>query len=128
MSYKIKLLEKIKSKQSKIAVVGLGYVGLPLCLDYAEQGYKVVGIDVDLSKIKILEKGKSYIKHISEGDVSEFINKNLFLPTNNFEEIKKVDAIIICVPTPLNSHREPDLSFIRRQLQIFHHLFEKDKL
>ncbi len=116
MSYKIKLLEKIKSKQSKIAVVGLGYVGLPLCLDYAEQGYKVVGIDVDLSKIKILEKGKSYIKHISEGDVSEFINKNLFLPTNNFEEIKKVDVIIICVPTPLNSHREPDLSFIRKTI------------
>ena len=116
MSYKTNLLEKIKYKKSKIAIIGLGYVGLPLCLDYAEQGYEVIGIDVDLSKIKLLEKGKSYIKHISERDISKFINKNLFLPTNSFEVIKKVDVIIICVPTPLNSHREPDLSFIRKTI------------
>ena len=113
MSYKKSLVEKIKSNNSKIAIIGLGYVGLPLCLDFAEQGFSIVGIDVDLSKVELLRKGKSYIKHISEKEVNFFINNSLLKPTSDFSEINSVDVIIICVPTPLNIHREPDLSYVR---------------
>ena len=96
----------------KIAVVGLGYVGLPLCLQFARAGVDVLGLDVDKQKVDALMAGKSYIKHIEAADIAEAVNAGKFKATDNFARIKEAEAIIICVPTPLNKNREPDISYI----------------
>jgi UDP-N-acetyl-D-glucosamine dehydrogenase len=99
-------------KNYRIAIIGLGYVGLPLALRFAGTGHHVVGVDSDPTKVRVLNKGESYIRHISSKDVSFFIKNKRFTATCNFSELSKVDAILICVPTPLNNYREPDLSFV----------------
>ena len=96
----------------KIAVVGLGYVGLPLSLQFARSCVSVVGIDVDPEKVKRLNNRQSYIKHIEHSAVVESIGSGKFSATTDFSRIKEVEAVIICVPTPLTKNREPDLSFI----------------
>jgi UDP-N-acetyl-D-glucosamine dehydrogenase len=96
----------------KIAIVGLGYVGLPLSLQFAKCGATVLGFDVDQAKADALNNGQSYIKHIAAADVAAARDKMLFEATTDFARIKEADAIIICVPTPLNKYREPDLSFV----------------
>src|SRR6266566_1082937 len=96
----------------KIAVVGLGYVGLPLCLQFARSCVNVVGIDVDPTKVQLLNNGQSYIKHIEQPAIAELLRSGKFSATTDFSLIKEVEAVIICVPTPLNKNREPDLSFI----------------
>jgi len=95
-----------------VGVIGLGYVGLPLSLAFAEKGHAVIGFDIDESKIAVLIKGKSYIKHIGEERIKKVVDLKKLIVTTNFEAISKVDAVIICVPTPLNKYREPDLSFV----------------
>ena len=96
----------------KIAVVGLGYVGLPLSLQFARCGAQVLGLDVDASKIKALLAAKSYIKHIESSSVAELLEAKRFTASTEFSRVKEVDAIILCVPTPLNKNREPDISYI----------------
>lgn len=96
----------------KIAIVGLGYVGLPLSLQFARSGAVVLGFDVDQVKTDALNNGESYIKHIAAADVAAAREKRLFEATTDFTRIKEVNAVIICVPTPLNKYREPDLSFV----------------
>ena len=96
----------------KIAIVGLGYVGLPLSLQFAKSGAPVLGFDVDKVKTDALNSGQSYIKHIASEDVSAARKEGLFEATTDFSRIKEASAVIICVPTPLNKHREPDLSFV----------------
>jgi UDP-N-acetyl-D-glucosamine dehydrogenase len=96
----------------KIAIVGLGYVGLPLSLQFAKSGAMVLGLDVDQAKVDALNRGESYIKHISAADVFAVCEKGIFKATADFARIKEADAVIICVPTPLNKYREPDLSFV----------------
>jgi len=108
---KYKLLAKLNDKSAVIGVVGLGYVGLPLVLRYSAVGYKVVGFDVDQSKISSLSKGESYIEHINADSVRSAVEKG-FEATSDFTRAKEVDALILCVPTPLNKYREPDLSFV----------------
>jgi UDP-N-acetyl-D-glucosamine dehydrogenase len=105
------LISKIENKEATIAIVGLGYVGIPLALIYVEAGFKVIGIDIDNDKVDLLNKGLSYIEHIKANRIKSAI-ANDFKATTDFSEIKNVDAIIICVPTPLNAYREPDLSFV----------------
>jgi len=95
-----------------IAIVGLGYVGLPLALQFCRSGAKVVGIDIDVSKVAALKEGRSYIKHISAESIGEQMASGRFDATADFSVITSVDAVIICVPTPLNKNREPDISFI----------------
>ena len=102
-------LEKIKSKKAVIGIVGLGYVGLPLAQAFCQQGIKVIGFDIDLEKIDLIEQGQSYIKHISNAAIEEIRSGGLFQATSDFTKIADVDVIIICVPTPLSKHREPDL-------------------
>ena len=97
---------------SKIAIVGLGYVGLPLSLQFAKCGATVLGVDVDKLKAAALNNGESYIKHIAAVDVAAAREKRLFEATTDFTRIKEADAVIICGPTPLNKYREPDLSFV----------------
>lgn len=105
------LIEKLKSKNVIIGIIGLGYVGVPLALRYCEEGYKTIGFDLDEEKIEKWNKGQSYIKHIAAERVQK-AKLNDFEATSDFSKIAQVDAIIICVPTPLNKYREPDLSFI----------------
>jgi UDP-N-acetyl-D-glucosamine dehydrogenase len=97
---------------SKIAIVGLGYVGLPLSLQFAKSGATVLGFDVDQVKADALNKSESYIKHIAAADVAAAREKKLFEATTDFTRVKEAEAVIICVPTPLNKCREPDLSFV----------------
>jgi UDP-N-acetyl-D-glucosamine dehydrogenase len=96
----------------KIAIVGLGYVGLPLSLQFARSGVSVLGLDVDPAKIESLNAGKSYIKHIEAAHIAEHVKGKMFEASADFSRIKEVEAVIICVPTPLNKNREPDISFI----------------
>lgn len=103
-------VEKIRSKEVTVGVVGLGYVGYPLSLVFAEAGVSVVGFDTDQSKINALAEGKSYIQHISEERLQKAAH--LFSATSDFSRVAECDAIIICVPTPLDRHLEPDLRFI----------------
>jgi UDP-N-acetyl-D-glucosamine dehydrogenase len=96
----------------KIAVVGLGYVGLPLSLQFARSCVNVLGIDVDPGKVELLNNGQSYIKHVEHSAIAELIGSGKFAASTDFSLIKEVEAVIICVPTPLTRNREPDLSFI----------------
>ncbi len=105
------VISSLKNRTSKIGIVGLGYVGLPLMLRFQEEGFKVLGFDIDEFKINRLMEGKSYIEHIPSDNISWAI-KNGFEATLDFKRIPEVDAIILCVPTPLNKYREPDLSFV----------------
>ena len=101
----------------KIGVIGLGYVGLPLVKRFSEKGFQTVGFDIDEEKISKLEQGNSYIQHIDDKTIST-MKQNRFHATSNFDEISDVDVIIICVPTPLGSHSEPDLSYIYHTLDL----------
>jgi UDP-N-acetyl-D-glucosamine dehydrogenase len=106
------LLSKIKNNEAVIGVVGLGYVGLPLLMEFVEKGFKTIGFDIDERKVEKLNAGKSYIKHIDHKRVKAVRDSNIFEATSDFTRIKEVDCILICVPTPLTKHREPDMSFI----------------
>ncbi|WP_387691226.1 nucleotide sugar dehydrogenase [Photorhabdus sp. RM71S] len=105
------LTEKFDNKTATIAIVGLGYVGLPLMLRYNDIGFKVIGFDIDKEKTDKLNQGQSYIEHIPSAKISHAINTG-FEATTDFTNIAQCDAIILCVPTPLNKYREPDISFV----------------
>lgn len=105
-------ISKIKNKTAKVGIIGLGYVGLPLGLEFALKGFNVIGFDVDERKIPLLKQGKSYIKHISEKKIKQAVDSGKFEAVSDFSKLPEVDAIIICVPTPLNEHREPDMSYV----------------
>ncbi len=105
------IYNKIENLNAVISVIGLGYVGLPLAIRFAEAGCRTIGLDIDDEKIKILRNNKSYINHINSKKIYE-INKKSFVATSDFKQISKSDVIIICVPTPLGIHKEPDLSYI----------------
>jgi UDP-N-acetyl-D-glucosamine dehydrogenase len=96
----------------KIAIVGLGYVGLPLSLQFARSCVTVLGLDVDAEKVALLNDGQSYIKHIDSSLLADVVKRGKFSATTDFTRVKGVEAVILCVPTPLNKNREPDISFI----------------
>lgn len=108
---KTAFLNRITDKSAVIGIVGLGYVGLPLMLRFAEVGYKVLGFDIDQSKVDALHAGKSYIEHISADSIASARAAG-FEATTDFSRAPEADALILCVPTPLNKYREPDLSFV----------------
>jgi UDP-N-acetyl-D-glucosamine dehydrogenase len=101
-----------KPLHPKVAIIGLGYVGLPLSLQFARSGVNVLGLDIDLNKVDALNHGRSYINHVPAETVAEQVKARRFDTTTDFGRVKDVDAVIICVPTPLNKNREPDISFI----------------
>jgi UDP-N-acetyl-D-glucosamine dehydrogenase len=108
------LIERIDSRVARVGVIGLGYVGLPLVLLFAESGFEVTGFDVDPKKAQALSAGESYIHHIGSGRVrAAFVEQSRASATIDFGQLAACDAIIICVPTPLGDHREPDLSYVR---------------
>ena len=96
----------------KIAVIGLGYVGLPLSIQFARSCTDVLGIDIDPHKIKLLSNGQSYIKHIESQAIAQLVNSGKLAVSTDFSLIKQSEAVIICVPTPLTKNREPDISFV----------------
>lgn len=109
--YKI-LRKKIAQRKAYIGVIGLGYVGLPLSIEFAKAGFTVYGIDVNTANIKSLKKGRSYILDVPSEDVASLAVSGKFRPTTDYTVVKKLDAIIICVPTPLSKTKEPDISYI----------------
>src|SRR5262245_49230657 len=105
------ILSKLKDRTAQIGVIGLGYVGLPLVLLLSEEKFPVTGFDVDASKIKALDRGSSYIVRIPDTEI-QLAKSRGFAATSDHSQISKMDVVIICVPTPLDEHHEPDLSFI----------------
>jgi UDP-N-acetyl-D-glucosamine dehydrogenase len=106
------LQNKLQSRTAKIGVIGLGYVGLPLSLLCAKAGFLATGFDIDTRKPEMLHRGESYIHHIPAAEITEAVKKKRFGATADFSRLADMDAIIICVPTPLDKHREPDMSFV----------------
>ncbi|MBF0464945.1 MAG: nucleotide sugar dehydrogenase [Nitrospirae bacterium] len=106
----MELIEKIKTREAKVGIIGLGYVGLPLVAEFCRAGFKVTGFDIDPNKVALLKAGKSYIKHIPEQKISEILPN--FSPSTDFSLLNQMDCILICVPTPLNKYREPDLTYV----------------
>src|SRR5690625_290352 len=96
----------------KIAIIGLGYVGFPLSLQFIDSGVQVIGLDVDERKVETLNRGRSYIRHIAEDSIAEAVEKGRFEASSDFSRVREVEAVIICVPTPLNRYREPDVSYV----------------
>ncbi|MDI6751326.1 MAG: nucleotide sugar dehydrogenase [bacterium] len=110
--YEKALSEKIAKKGAKIGVIGLGYVGLPLAVEFAKSGFAVLGFDIDKEKVSKLNDGISYIPDIETADVQKLSKKNLLSATNDFSKLKEQDVIFICVPTPFTKAKAPDISYI----------------
>jgi len=110
------LLNKIEDKTAVVGVIGLGYVGLPLVLEFNASGFSIVGFDLDEKKCKALAKSQTYIKHISNDRLRELNKSKRFKATTDFKMMKKCDVLIICVPTPLNINREPDLTYVENTI------------
>ena len=107
-----KLEKKIKDKKAKIGIIGMGYVGIPLGLEFAGTGFSVTGFDNDSARVKEINSGKQVMKHIPAKSMKEFVKKNNGSSTTEFSEIRDMDCLIICVPTPLDVHEQPDMSYI----------------
>jgi UDP-N-acetyl-D-glucosamine dehydrogenase len=107
-----RLAELIATKQAIIGIIGLGYVGLPLVRAFTAAGFRCLGFDVDQSKVDKLKAGKSYIKHIDSSEMAKLVREKKFDPTADMGRLSEADCILICVPTPLNESRDPDLSYI----------------
>ena len=107
-----KLEKKIKDKKAKIGIIGMGYVGIPLGLEFAGTGFSVTGFDNDSARVKDINAGKQVMKHIPASSMKEFVNKNKGSSTTEFSKIRNMDCLIICVPTPLDEHEQPDMSYI----------------
>ena len=106
------LVRKIEGKQAVVGIIGMGYVGLPLALAFDRAGFRVLGFDVDPAKVRKLNRGESYLKHIGAGRVAAMARRGKFQATEDFRRLREADAIAICVPTPLTGMKEPDLSFV----------------
>ncbi|MCY4063280.1 MAG: nucleotide sugar dehydrogenase [Chloroflexi bacterium] len=112
MSCKQDLLHKIASHEARIAVVGLGYVGLPLAIEFAESGFRVIGMDVDVEKVRQINAGMSYIDDVANERVHNLVETGKICATNCYDDLQEADAISICVPTPLRKTRDPDMAYI----------------
>lgn len=112
MTYKDDLLARIAARDARVAVVGLGYVGLPLAVAFAEEGFAVVGLDVDRDKVAALNRGESYVEDVPDETVRRLLESDRFRATADYADLADVDAISICVPTPLRKTKDPDISYI----------------
>ena len=112
-----KLLKNINSQSTKVAVVGLGYVGLPLVASFVKKGFYVIGIDLDFRRIQTIRSGKSYIEDVPSQDIADALRKKRLEVTEVYDDLGEADVIIICVPTPLNRVKDPDLSFILKAVE-----------
>ena len=113
MPIKEELIEKIQNKTLTMGVCGLGYVGLPLAVDKAKHGFRTIGFDVQQEKVDMVNAGKNYIGDVVDADLQELVSAGMLRATTDFSEVCKVDFIAICVPTPLDKHQQPDISYVR---------------
>jgi UDP-N-acetyl-D-glucosamine dehydrogenase len=129
MSQALTSLEtKIRAKRAHIGVIGLGYVGLPLVKLFLTKGFRVTGFDIDPKKVMSLNRGRSYIRHISARELKAFLRTKAFRATADFSRVRNLDVIIICVPTPLDSHKNPDLSFVLETTEVIGRYLRKGQL
>lgn len=119
---------KIKTKEAKVAIIGMGYVGLPHAVLIAKAGFFVLGIDIQKERVESLNKGKSYIQDVEDKDLKEIIGNKKFHAFNNFELLKEADVVIICVPTPLDKYKIPDISYIRNSAEEIRKRLHKNEL
>jgi UDP-N-acetyl-D-glucosamine dehydrogenase len=122
------LIDAIETRTATVGVIGLGYVGLPLVLLFWESGFRVIGFDVDPNKTTALARGESYIRHIGPQRVAAAFNSGRAEATTDYDRLAECDAILICVPTPLGAHREPDLSYVRDTAQVVAQRLRKGQL
>jgi UDP-N-acetyl-D-glucosamine dehydrogenase len=122
------LIQKILKKEATIGIIGLGYVGLPLVLRFCEEGFRVLGFDVDSKKIALLKRGRSYLKSVSSTHIAQFLKKGPLDVTNDFSRLKKPDCILVCVPTPLTEKKEPDLQYIEKTTESIRSHLRKGQL
>jgi UDP-N-acetyl-D-glucosamine dehydrogenase len=122
------LQQKIENKTAKVGVIGLGYVGLPLAVEIARHGFTVFGIDLDLKKIETLQRGESYIGDVPNESVRPLVEEGRFIPTADYRVLKELDAISICVPTPLSENQDPDTSYISRVVDQIKHYVQNGPL
>ncbi len=123
-----RLIQKIKERNASVGIIGLGYVGLPLVIEFHKAGFPVAGFDIDKKKVEMLNSGKSYIKHILTENIKKLITDGRFNATTDFSQLKDVDCVLICVPTPLDEHREPDLSYVFNTTEIVARYLRKGQL
>ncbi len=128
MNYRDQLISKINSKTAVVGIIGMGYVGLPLALEFVKKGFKTIGFDIDEQKIPLLMNGQSYIKHISPEKINQAVKSKLFSATSDFSRLKETDAILLCIPTPLDEHREPDLTYIKNSAVTVAQYLQKGQL
>ena len=107
------LLQKIKDKTVVVAVIGLGYVGLPLAVEKAKAGYRTIGFDVQKSKVDMVNEGHNYIGDVVDAELEDLVKKGMLLATTDFSIVKDADFIAICVPTPLDDYQQPDISYVK---------------
>ena len=107
------LLNKIANKEIVVGVVGLGYVGLPLAVEKAKAGFQTIGFDVQNEKVDMVNAGKNYIGDVVDDDLSDLVKNGMLSATTDFSFIKDVDFVAICVPTPLDTHQQPDISYVK---------------
>lgn len=107
-----KLLEKIESKTAVIGVVGLGYVGLPLAVEKAKAGYKVIGFDIQQKRVDMVNRGQNYIGDVVDKELADLVKEGRIFATTDYSKISDVDAVAICVPTPLDKYKQPDISYV----------------
>jgi UDP-N-acetyl-D-glucosamine dehydrogenase len=125
---KQQLLSQLESRKAKIGIIGLGYVGLPLVLRFGEEGFKVIGFDVDPQKVSKLNAGESYIRHIDGGRLQSLVTARAFEATADFARLSEADCIIICVPTPLTEKKDPDLQYIEKTAEALVKTLRKGQL
>jgi UDP-N-acetyl-D-glucosamine dehydrogenase len=122
------LKEKLVNKTATLGVVGLGYVGLPLAVEKAKAGYKTIGFDVQTSKVEMVNAGKNYIGDVVNEDLKSIVNSGLLSATSDFSQVAHADCICICVPTPLDAHQQPDISYVKSSAESIVPYMHKDML
>lgn len=128
MNMKEKLLKKIEDKEIIVGVVGLGYVGLPLAVEKAKAGYKTIGFDIQESKVKMVNEGHNYIGDVVDSDLAHLVKTGMLSATVDFSFIKNVDFVAICVPTPLDNHQQPDISYVRSSTEAVSKYLKKETM
>ena len=122
------LIKKIKNRKSKIGVIGLGYVGLPLAIEFTNAGFEVVGIDLDKKKVNQINNGFNYINDVDSNILKNAVENNILSASSDFSIVDNLDAISICVPTPLNKQKNPDISYIVSVMDNIKHRVHKNML
>ena len=122
------LINKIKNREITVGVVGLGYVGLPLAVEKAKAGFKTIGFDVQDEKVKMVNEGKNYIGDVVNADLEEIVKSGMLKATTDFSFVKDVDFIAICVPTPLDEHQQPDISYVKASTEAISKYLKKDTM